>query len=102
VDGRWLIGFVVADNPKLPLVLIVYAFQTVLTTATCMAEYFSWTNITFQEKIDLTTLYGPYLALCKSFSSPCCPPFRFSSGVFGAFAFVFELCFEALRGFCGA
>lgn len=31
-----------------------------------MAEYFSWTNITFQEKIDLTTLYGPYLALCKS------------------------------------
>jgi hypothetical protein len=81
VGGRWLIGFVVADNPKLPLVLVVYAFQTVLTTATCMAEYFSWTNITFQEKIDLTTLYGPYLALCKSFSSPYCPLFRFSSGV---------------------
>jgi hypothetical protein len=77
VDGRWLIGFVVADNPKLPLVLIVYAFQTVLTTATCMAEYFSWTNITFQEKIDLTTLYGPYLALCKSSSSPYFPHFRF-------------------------
>ena len=32
-----------------------------------MAEYFSWTNISWQEKIDLTTLYGPYLALCKSF-----------------------------------
>jgi hypothetical protein len=30
-----------------------------------MAEYFSWTNISWQEKIDLTTLYGPYLALCK-------------------------------------
>ncbi len=57
----------VLDHPKIPLVLSLYSFQTVLTTMTCIAEYFSWTDITFQEKLDLTTLYGPYIVLGKSF-----------------------------------
>lgn len=58
-----LTGDDMSDSPKMPLVLLIYGMQTILTTATCIAEYLSWTEITFQEKIDLTMLYGPYLAI---------------------------------------
>jgi hypothetical protein len=30
-----------------------------------MVEYFFW-DVPLHEKINLSTLYGPYLALCKS------------------------------------
>lgn len=50
--------------PKLPIVLLPYAALIFVTTATCMFEYSFW-EIPLQHKIDLTTLYGPYLALCK-------------------------------------
>lgn len=36
-----------------------------LTTLTCMVEYAFW-DVPRQQKIDMTTLYGPYLALCES------------------------------------
>lgn len=52
-------------SPKLPIVLLPYAALIFITTATCMFEYSFW-DIPLQHKIDLTTLYGPYLALCKS------------------------------------
>jgi hypothetical protein len=60
---------ILLDSPKVPLVLLVYAMETVVTTAACIAEYLSWKNITFQEKVDLMTLYGPYLAIGELLSS---------------------------------
>ncbi|EKD15420.1 integral membrane protein [Drepanopeziza brunnea f. sp. 'multigermtubi' MB_m1] len=50
------------DSPKVPLVLLPYSMLIFATTATCMFEYSFW-DIPLQQKIDLTTLYGPYLAI---------------------------------------
>ncbi len=52
------------DSPKIPLVLFPFALQVFLSTLVCMVEYAFW-PVPLQQKIDLTTLYGPYLALCK-------------------------------------
>lgn len=57
------------DDAKVSLVLLPYAAETFLTTLTCMADYMSWPT-TLEHKINLSTLYGPYLALCMSFPSP--------------------------------
>lgn len=54
------------DDPKVPLVLLVYALETSITTATCIVEYTTW-QIEAQAKWDLTGLYGPYLAVCEYF-----------------------------------
>lgn len=48
--------------------LLVYAVQTALTTATCIADYLSWSDYLNSQKIELGKLYVPYLALCKSLS----------------------------------
>jgi hypothetical protein len=36
-----------------------------LTTLTCIVEYAFW-DVPRAQKIDMTTLYGPYLVLCES------------------------------------
>jgi len=50
------------DSPKTPVILLIYAVETFVTTSVCIAEYVAW-PLTVDEKINLTTLYGPYLAL---------------------------------------
>ena len=52
------------DSPKVPVVLLPFATLVFVTTATCMFDYMHW-DVPMQNKIDLTTLYGPYLALSK-------------------------------------
>jgi hypothetical protein len=42
--------------------------QTAITTATCIADYLSWSDYLNSQKIELGKLYVPYLALCM-FSS---------------------------------
>lgn len=54
-----------ADDPKVPVHLLVYAVQTAITTATCIADYLSWSDFQNSQKIELGKLYVPYLALCK-------------------------------------
>lgn len=49
--------------------LLVYAVQTALTTATCIADYLSWSDYLNSQKIELGKLYVPYLALC-TFTHP--------------------------------
>lgn len=49
----------------MPLVLLPFGLMVFLTTLTCMVEYAFW-DVPVAQKIDMTTLYGPYLALCKS------------------------------------
>jgi hypothetical protein len=53
-----------ADDPRLPVHLLVYAVQTAVTTATCIADYLSWSDYENSQKIELGKLYVPYLALC--------------------------------------
>lgn len=52
------------DSPKVPLVLLPFSCLIFITTLTCMIEYSFW-SVPLQQKLDLSTLYGPYLALCK-------------------------------------
>jgi len=58
----WALGGLWRNSPKIPLVLLLYAAETFLTTLTCIVEYLAW-DVPFAQKVDLTTLYGPYLAL---------------------------------------
>lgn len=55
-----------ADDPVVPLHLLVFAVQTGVTTLTCVADMMSWTAVTRGEKWALGALYGPYLALGES------------------------------------
>jgi len=59
----WSVFGLYYNSPKVPLVLLVYGLQTFMTTATCIADYASWTTVFFNTKLNLTSLYGPYLAL---------------------------------------
>ncbi|KAF1819509.1 uncharacterized protein K489DRAFT_412823 [Dissoconium aciculare CBS 342.82] len=59
----WAIGALLRDDPKVPIHLLVYSVQTALTTATCIAEYLSWSGYSNSEKVELGKLYIPYLAL---------------------------------------
>jgi hypothetical protein len=54
-----------ADDPMVPVHLLIYAMQTAITTSTCIADYLSWSNFSSSEKIELGKLYVPYLALCE-------------------------------------
>jgi len=51
------------DDAKVPLVLLLFAAETVLTTLTCVADYTSWDNVTPEVKRGLNGLYLPYLGL---------------------------------------
>ncbi|KAF2452760.1 transmembrane protein 6/97 [Lineolata rhizophorae] len=61
----WAIGALVRDDSKLPLGMLIFGCQTFFTTFTCIADFLSWEDYSLQEKIDLGTLYVPYLALGK-------------------------------------
>ncbi|CAG8979442.1 hypothetical protein HYALB_00011955 [Hymenoscyphus albidus] len=60
----WGLGGLYRNSPKIPLALLPFAIKVFLTTLTCMFEYSYW-PLTLNQKISLTTLYGPYLALCS-------------------------------------
>lgn len=66
---EWLTLSLCADDSKVPLQLLVYAMQTGVTTATCIADFLSWSSFSNAEKVELAKLYVPYLAFCES----CCP-----------------------------
>lgn len=56
------------DSPQTPLLLLPYSLETFLTTLICMHEYLYW-PLSARQKIDLTTLYGPYILLCMFVTS---------------------------------
>ncbi|KAK4498951.1 hypothetical protein PRZ48_009462 [Zasmidium cellare] len=57
----WALGALIRDDPKVPIHLLIYAMQTAVTTATCIADYLSWSGYENAEKIELGKLYVPYL-----------------------------------------
>ncbi|KAK7539818.1 transmembrane protein 6/97 [Phyllosticta citribraziliensis] len=59
----WAIRALPKDDPKVPLHLLVYACQTALTTLTCIAEFWGWSDYSNEQKLALSGLYVPYLAV---------------------------------------
>ncbi|KAF7857933.1 hypothetical protein EAF04_009290 [Stromatinia cepivora] len=58
----WAVGGLLRDSPQTPLILLPYALEVFLSTLVCIHEYLYW-PIPLSQKIDLTTLYGPYILL---------------------------------------
>lgn len=61
--SAWAVGALRRDDPKVPVHLLIYSCQTGITTMTCIAEYLSWDSFTNEQKLSLSGLYVPYLAL---------------------------------------
>ncbi|EMF10635.1 uncharacterized protein SEPMUDRAFT_165285 [Sphaerulina musiva SO2202] len=59
----WAIGALLRDDPRVPGHLLAYAMQTAVTTATCIADFLSWEDLSGKEKVELGKLYVPYLAV---------------------------------------
>ncbi|KAF2762964.1 hypothetical protein EJ05DRAFT_471924 [Pseudovirgaria hyperparasitica] len=59
----WAVRAIWRDNPNLPIHLLVFAVQTAVTTFICIVDFVSWDVITTDEKVQIGTLYGPYLLL---------------------------------------
>ena len=61
----WSRLIILLDSPMLPLALLPFSCLIFITTATCIFDYAHW-DMPLDQKLSLTTLYGPYAALCKS------------------------------------
>jgi hypothetical protein len=48
-------------DPMVPAYLLIFAVETVVTTATCIADFSAWTDFPTADKLQLAYLYGPYL-----------------------------------------
>ncbi|KAL6233291.1 hypothetical protein BDW75DRAFT_232113 [Aspergillus navahoensis] len=59
----WALGALLRDDPLVPVHLLIFGFQSFITSWTCLVEVWSWEDRTIGEKQNLTTLYGPYVAL---------------------------------------
>lgn len=46
-----------------PVHLLVFGAQSFVTSVPCLAEVWSWTDRTVDQKQNLTMLYAPYVAL---------------------------------------
>jgi hypothetical protein len=66
----WAVPALLRDDVLLPLHLMVWACETMLTTLTCVVEAMSWEGFTVQEKVALAQLYVPYLLLGSLFLNP--------------------------------
>lgn len=72
--SRWItINSTLTDDPLVPVQLLVFGFQSFLTSWTCLCEVWAWEDRTVAEKQNLTTLYGPYVALGTDDSAPLLP-----------------------------
>jgi hypothetical protein len=61
----WAIPALLRNDPRVPLQLCIYATQVSITTATCLAEMWSWEHLTpLQRGVGgLGGMYGAYLAV---------------------------------------
>ncbi|CAG8038364.1 unnamed protein product [Penicillium salamii] len=51
------------DHVNLPIHLVIFGLQAFITSLTCLVEVWSWTDRTTAQKQQITSLYGPYVAL---------------------------------------
>lgn len=57
-----------------PVHLLVFGVQAFVTSLTCLADVWAWPDRSVAEKRQITTLYGPYVALGR--------PIAFHSSIF--------------------
>lgn len=62
-----------ADDPVVPLHLLVWAMETGMSTLVCCVEAASWEGYSRVELIALGQLYAPYLILGKTFGQRLFP-----------------------------
>ncbi|KAL3471856.1 transmembrane protein 6/97 [Aspergillus californicus] len=59
----WALGAILRDDPLVPLHLLIFGFQSFITSWTCLVEVWDWKDRTVEQKQNLTMLYAPYVAL---------------------------------------
>ncbi|KAF7504047.1 hypothetical protein GJ744_002876 [Endocarpon pusillum] len=59
----WAVGAILRDDPLVPLHLLVWSVETVMSTLTCTVEAMCWEGFKKEERIALAQLYVPYLVL---------------------------------------
>lgn len=52
-----------SDHPMVPVHLLIFGVQAFVTSLTCLVDMWSWEDRSVAEKQQITTLYGPYVAL---------------------------------------
>lgn len=60
-------GRIAADDPMVPVHILMWSVQTFVTTSTCLAEVWEWTDRTTEQKYNITSLYAPYILLGESY-----------------------------------
>ncbi|KAJ5584020.1 uncharacterized protein N7459_003820 [Penicillium hispanicum] len=59
----WAVWGLLRDHPLVPVHLLVFGVQAFVTSLTCLVEVWSWPDRSVPEKQQITSLYGPYVAL---------------------------------------
>ncbi|KAJ5888994.1 hypothetical protein N7495_009035 [Penicillium taxi] len=59
----WAVWALLRDHPMLPVHLLIFAVQAFVTSWTCLWDVWTWEDRSREEKLNITSLYGPYVAL---------------------------------------
>lgn len=63
----------------MPVQLLIFGVQAFVTSLTCLVEVWNWPDRSVAEKQQITSLYGPYVAL--GMSSPSLPVLAMPGGL---------------------
>ncbi|KAF3052900.1 hypothetical protein E8E11_011422 [Didymella keratinophila] len=69
----WAIPALLRNDPRIPLALLVFGMETSITTLVCLAEMWSWEELTAEQRgvSGLGGMYGGYLALGVFMTMDC-------------------------------
>ncbi|PSN69472.1 hypothetical protein BS50DRAFT_572606 [Corynespora cassiicola Philippines] len=69
----WAIPALLRNSPRVPLALLVFGLETSLSTLVCLAEMWSWPELSAEQRgwAGLGGMYGGYLALGVFMSVDC-------------------------------
>ncbi|KAJ6127573.1 hypothetical protein N7523_003185 [Penicillium sp. IBT 18751x] len=59
----WAVWGLLRDHPLVPVQLLIFGVQAFVTSLTCLVEVWNWPDRSVAEKQQITSLYGPYVAL---------------------------------------
>ncbi|KAJ5293431.1 uncharacterized protein N7443_009384 [Penicillium atrosanguineum] len=59
----WAVWGLMRDHPLVPVQLLIFGVQAFVTSLTCLVEVWNWPDRSVAEKQQITSLYGPYVAL---------------------------------------
>ncbi|KAJ5595728.1 hypothetical protein VI817_004909 [Penicillium citrinum] len=59
----WAIWGLWKEHPLVPVHILIFGIQAFVTSLTCLVEVWAWEDRSSSEKWNITSLYGPYVAL---------------------------------------